>query len=78
MEVRTMKKNMGVVDRVLRTILAVIVGILYFTGQLTGIAAIILGIFAVIFLVTSSVGFCPAYKLLGISSLREETRHKEA
>jgi hypothetical protein len=73
-----MKKNMGVFDRVLRTILAVIVGILYFTGQLTGLAAIILGIFAVIFLVTSSVGYCPAYTLLGISTLREETRHKHA
>lgn len=66
-----MKKNMGVVDRVLRSILAVIVGILYFTGQLTGTAAIILGIFAVIFLATSSVGYCPAYTLLGISTLQK-------
>lgn len=67
-----MKKNMGVIDRVLRTTLAVIVGILYFTGQLTGTAAIILGVFAVIFLATSSVGFCPAYTLLGISTLKKE------
>ncbi len=73
-----MKKNMGVLDRVLRTTLAVIVGILYFAGQLTGTAAIILGVFAVIFLATSSVGYCPAYTVLGISTLRKETRHKEA
>lgn len=73
-----MKKNMGVFDRVLRTSLAIVVGILYFTGQLTGTAAIVLGIFAVIFLVTSSVGFCPAYKVLGISTLRKETGHREA
>lgn len=73
-----MKKNMGVFDRVLRAILAVIVGILYFTGQLTGIAAVVLGIFAVVFLATSIIGFCPAYSLLGISTLGEETRHKHA
>lgn len=73
-----MKKNMGILDRLLRTTLAVIVGILYLTGQLTGTAAIILGVFAVIFLVTSSVGYCPAYALLGISTLGQKQGHKEA
>lgn len=67
-----MKKNMGIIDRVLRTVLAVVVALLYFAGQLTGTAAVILGVFAVIFLVTSSVGFCPAYALLGISTLKGE------
>jgi len=71
-EVSAMKKNMSVLDRVLRTTLAVIVGILYFTGQLTGTAAIILGVFAVIFLATSSVGFCPVYTVLGMSTLKKE------
>ncbi len=75
-----MKKNMGMVDRVLRTVLAVVVAVLYFAGQLTGTAAVILGIFAVIFLATSSVGFCPVYSLLGISTLKEheEEHHGEA
>jgi uncharacterized protein (DUF58 family) len=81
-----MKKNMGMVDRVLRTVLAVIVAILYFSGQLTGTAALILGVFAVIFLVTSSVGYCPVYSLLGVSTLKAgehehgpgETHHKGA
>ncbi len=65
-----MTKNMGVIDRLLRTALAVVIVALYFAGQLTGTAAVILGVFAVIFLATSSVGFCPAYKLLGISTLK--------
>jgi uncharacterized protein (DUF58 family) len=79
-----MKKNMGMVDRVLRTVLAVIVAILYFSGQLTGAAAVILGVFAVIFVVTSSIGYCPAYTLLGVSTLKEhghgpgEAHHKGA
>jgi Inner membrane protein YgaP-like, transmembrane domain len=56
-----MIKNMGTADRIIRILLAVIIGILYFTGNLTGTAAIILGLFAVIFLVTSFVSFCPLY-----------------
>lgn len=71
-----MKKNMGLIDRVLRTILAVIVAVLYFAGQLTGTAALVLGIFAVIFLVTSSVGYCPAYTLLGVSTLKGDEHDK--
>ncbi len=71
-----MKKNMGMVDRVLRTVLAVVVAVLYFAGQFTGTAAVILGVFAVIFLATSSMGFCPVYTLLGISTLKGET-HEE-
>ena len=56
-----MIKNMGTADRLIRTALAVIVGILYLTGQIGGWTAIILGIFAVIFLLTSSAAFCPLY-----------------
>ena len=41
-----MKKNMGAVDRIVRIILAVVVAVLFITGQLTGGAAIILGIIA--------------------------------
>ncbi len=70
-----MKKNMGLIDRLLRTFLAVVIAVLYFAGQLTGTAAVILGVIAVIFLATSSVGFCPLYKVLGISTLKEEGHH---
>ncbi|MFA9454524.1 MAG: DUF2892 domain-containing protein, partial [Candidatus Aminicenantaceae bacterium] len=66
-----MKQNMGKTDRVLRTVLAVIVVVLYFSKQLTGLAAIILGIFALVFLVTSLFGFCPLYVPLGISSIKK-------
>jgi len=66
-----MKQNMGKTDRVLRTVLAVIVLVLYFSDQLTSLAAIILGIFALVFLVTSVLGFCPLYVPLGISSKRK-------
>jgi Na+(H+)/acetate symporter ActP len=69
-----MKKNMGTIDRVIRTLLAVIVAILYFTGQISGVAAIVLGIFAVIFLITSAIGFCPLYTLFKFSTLKKGSK----
>jgi uncharacterized membrane protein YtjA (UPF0391 family) len=71
-----MKKNMGTIDRILRILLAVVAGALSFTGRLTGTAAVITGIFAVIFLVTSSVGFCPAYTPFGNSTLKKGGAHE--
>ncbi len=50
------EKNMGTVDRGIRIALAIIVAILYFTGKISGIAAIILGVFAIVFVITSMVG----------------------
>jgi hypothetical protein len=57
----SMKKNIGNADRALRALFAVAVAVLYFAGQISGTVALILGIFAVIFLLTSVVGSCPLY-----------------
>jgi hypothetical protein len=67
-----MKKNMGTVDRVIRILLAVVVAILYFTNQISGTLAIILGLFAVIFLLTSFIGFCPLYVPFKLSTKKAE------
>jgi small-conductance mechanosensitive channel len=66
-----MKKNMGAADRIIRTILAIVVAILYFTDQITGTAAIVLGIIAIVFLLTSLVGFCPLYVPFKLSTLKK-------
>jgi hypothetical protein len=66
-----MKKNVGTADRIIRAIMAVAIIALYFAGQITGTAVIILGILAVILLATSLVGICPAYLLLGISTVKK-------
>lgn len=67
-----MKQNMGSIDRIIRTILAVVVAVLYFTDQITGTAAIVLGIVAAIFLLTSTISFCPLYVPLKISTKKEQ------
>ena len=63
-----MMKNMGTIDRSIRVALAAVVGVLYFTGQISGIAATVLGIIAVVFVATSLVGTCPAYLPFGLST----------
>jgi len=66
-----MKKNMGTIDRAIRVILAIVVAVLYFTNAITGMVAIILGIFAIIFIITSFIGFCPLYGPLKISTKKD-------
>ena len=63
-----MTKNMGTLDRSLRTLLALVVAVLYFTGRIAGTLGIVLLVFAAVFLLTSFVSFCPLYTLLGIST----------
>lgn len=63
-----MTKNMGTTDRVIRTLVAVAIAVLYFTGTIGGTLAIVLGIVAVAFLVTSLVGWCPSYLPFGLST----------
>ena len=63
-----MKKNVGLVDRVLRVLLAVIVLALYLAGKLTGTSAVILGVVAVILLLTSLFSFCPIYWVSKLST----------
>ena len=67
-----MIKNMGSVDRAVRIVAALIVGALYLAGQITGTAAIILGLVAVVFVLTSAVGSCPLYTLAGLSTRKKE------
>jgi uncharacterized membrane protein len=67
-----MHKNMGTLDRTVRIAVAIVVAVLYFTGQISGILAAVLGLFAVIFLVTSFVGSCPLYSAIGLSTRKGE------
>ena len=65
-----MKKNMGSVDQIIRLALAAVIAILYVTGIVPGVAGVILIVIALIFAVTSFIGFCPLYTLLKISTCK--------
>ncbi|MBW7889805.1 MAG: DUF2892 domain-containing protein [Chitinophagaceae bacterium] len=67
-----MKKNLSKIDRITRFVLAVVIAILYFTHVISGTTAIILGILALVFILTSFISFCPIYHALGISTLKKK------
>lgn len=67
-----MKSNMGITDKVIRIIVALIVIGLYAFNIIGGALAIVLLILSGIFIATSFVGFCPLYLPFGFS-----TKHKE-
>lgn len=70
-----MKKNMGTADRIIRVIIAAIVGVLYFTGTISGTLGIILLVLAGVFVLTSLISFCPIYAPLGIKTCPLKTKN---
>ncbi|HRI20730.1 MAG TPA: DUF2892 domain-containing protein [Panacibacter sp.] len=63
-----MKKNMGKSDRIIRILIALIVGFLYYNGTITGTLGIVLLVLAGVFVLTSFIGFCPIYSVFGINT----------
>ncbi len=59
---------MGLADKIIRIIVALVIVILYFTNILSGTVALVLLILSGIFIATSFIGFCPLYKLFGVNT----------
>jgi hypothetical protein len=66
-----MKKNMGSTDKIIRILIALVIGVLYYTGTISGTTALVLGAFAIIFLITSFISFCPLYLPFGLSTRKK-------
>lgn len=69
-----MKRNMGTADRVIRFIIAAVIGVLYYMGTITGTMGIVLLVLAGVFVLTSFVSFCPLYAPFGISTCSVEKK----
>jgi hypothetical protein len=65
-----MKTNMSSADRMIRVVLVAIFAYLHFSGTVGGIFGLILLILAIVFLGTSIIGFCPIYKIFGVSTCK--------
>ena len=63
---------MGLIDKVIRILIAIVLVALYFTNVITGTLAIILLIFAGVFVLTSLIGFCPLYLPFGLNTGKKE------
>ena len=67
-----MKKNMGSTDKGIRIVVALIIAALYYFNVVEGILAYILMAFAIVFLLTSFISFCPLYLPLGINTCKKK------
>ncbi|RJR27807.1 MAG: DUF2892 domain-containing protein [Candidatus Latescibacterota bacterium] len=67
-----MVKNMGSADRIVRLVVFLVIAVLIAAKVLTGAAAVVLGIIAVIMLLTSLAGFCPLYVPLKMSTAKKK------
>ena len=65
-----MKKNMGATDRIIRTLIALVIAVLFLTKVITGTFGIVLLVLAGVFLMTSIISFCPLYLPFGLSSCK--------
>ncbi|EAR17112.1 hypothetical protein RB2501_09420 [Robiginitalea biformata HTCC2501] len=61
---------MGSVDRVIRLLIAAVIGVLYYTGTVSGTLGIVLLILAGVFILTSFISFCPLYAPFGLSTCK--------
>jgi len=67
-----MTKNIGVIDRIIRAILGVILLYVSYIYGMTTIFSIVLFVVAVILIVESFIGWCLIYKILGIDTAKSK------
>jgi len=67
-----MKQNMGTTDKVIRLLAAIVIAGLYYANIISGTLAIILLVFAGVFILTSFISFCPLYLPFGISTAKKQ------
>ena len=65
-----MTKNVGKIDMIIRIILAAVLAYLDWSGMVTGTMSWVVGIAAVLMLITAFVKFCPLYKIIGVDTCK--------
>lgn len=73
-----MTKNVGSKDKMVRIVIALVFGLLYVTGVVSGVLGLILVVVALVLVITSITGFCGLYKLLGINTCPMKTTQGQA
>ena len=67
-----MKSNIGVLDKIVRLSIILIIGALYLVGALDGLAAIIFAGIGIYLALTSFVGFCPIYRVFSFTTVESK------
>ena len=67
-----MKKNMGSTGKGIRIVIALVIAALYYFKVVEGTLAYVLMAFALIFLLTSFISFCPLYLPFGLNTCKKK------
>lgn len=67
-----MKKNVGIIDRIVRIALVAVIVYAYSVGWVYGIVAMGLSVIALVLLTTAATGTCPLYTWLDLSTNRKK------
>ncbi|MDH7460556.1 DUF2892 domain-containing protein [Chitinophagaceae bacterium 26-R-25] len=65
-----MKKNMGLIDRMIRLLVAMLFVALYVMGLVTGVFGAFLIAVSIVFIATSLIGYCPVYDVFHIKTCK--------
>ena len=68
-----MNANVGSADKIVRLVIAVVAAVLAFVVGAGSVGGIVLLVVAVVMLGTAAVGFCPLYRLFGMSTCKVKT-----
>ncbi len=71
-----MKKNMGLIDKLVRATVAILIIGLYMAGQISDTTAIIFLILAGVFILTSFISFCPLYVPFRLSTRKKMSKNE--
>ena len=63
-----MTVNEGSVDRIIRAVVGVALLAAWVFGWIGGTLAVVLGVIAIVLVLTAAVGFCPLYRVFGMST----------
>lgn len=67
-----MQKNVGVIDMIIRLVVAVVLFVLHFKYEFSGSLDMFLQIMALFLIVTGGLRFCPFYVPFGISTIKDD------
>jgi hypothetical protein len=67
-----MKKNMGLLDKIIRILVAIVIVVLFYMEIIAGALGVILLVIAGVFVLTSFTSVCPLYLPFGISTRKSK------
>jgi hypothetical protein len=71
-----MVKNISIVDRLFRVLLAIAIILLFVNGYIAGTTGAVLIAMSVVFLATSFINYCPLYSVFGIKRWEKNASNK--